>query len=70
MGKRHDTIGIKQVVRLEWYDYAVDMLLEGLPPKKIREQLDEHIRDRLQKGGYGERGEQTYTKAVTQIMKC
>jgi hypothetical protein len=70
MGKRHDTIGIKQVVRLEWYDYAVDMLLEGLPPKKIREHLDEHIRDRLQKGGYGERGEQTYTKAVTQIMKC
>jgi len=27
MGKRHDAIGIKQVVRLEWYDYALDMLI-------------------------------------------
>lgn len=70
MGKRHEAIGIKQVVRLEWYDYALDMLLEGLPAKEIRNQLDEFIRERLQSGGYGERGEQTYTKAVAQIMKC
>lgn len=70
MGKRHDAVGIKQVVRLEWYDYALDMLLEGLPSKEIRGQLDEFIRERLQSGGYGERGEQAYTKAVTQIMKC
>lgn len=26
MSKRHEAIGIKQVVRLEWYDYALDML--------------------------------------------
>jgi hypothetical protein len=70
MGKRHETIGIKQVVRLEWYDYALDMLLDGQLPKEIRLQLDEFIRERLQSGGYGERGEQTYTKAVTQVMKC
>ena len=70
MGKRHDAIGIKQVVRLEWYDYVLDMLLGGLPAQEIRRQLDEFIRERLQTGGYGERGEQTYTKAVTQIMKC
>lgn len=70
MSKRHDAIGIKQVVRLEWYDYALDMLLEGQQPKEIRTQLDEFIRERLQSGGYGERGEQTYTKAVAQIMKC
>lgn len=70
MGKRHDAIGIKQVVRLEWYDYALDMFLDGQQPKEIRVRLDEFIRERLQSGGYGERGEQTYTKAVTQIMKC
>lgn len=69
MSKRHDAIGIKQVVRLEWYDYALDMLLAGQPAKEIRSQLDEFIRERLQRGGYGERGTQTYTKAVTQIMK-
>lgn len=70
MGKRHEAIGIKQVVRLEWYDYALDMLLDGQQPEQIRSQLDEFIGERLQSGGYGERGEQTYTKAVTQIMKC
>ena len=70
MGKRHDSIGIKQVVRLEWYDYALEMLLDGLPADEIRSELDNYISERLQTGGYGERGEQTYTKAVTQIMKC
>ncbi len=69
MGKRHESVGIKQVVRLEWYDYALDMLLDGQPQKNIRLELDGFIRERLQRGGYGERGEQTYTKAVTQIMK-
>jgi len=69
MGKRHDAIGIKQVTRLEWYDYALDMLLSDQPPKEIRTQLDDFISERLQSGGFGERGAQTYTKAVTQIMK-
>lgn len=69
MGKRHESVGIKQVVRLEWYDNALDMLLSGQPPTEIRKQLDTIICERLQSGGYGKRGDQTYTKAVTQIMK-
>jgi hypothetical protein len=69
MGKRHDAIGIKQVTRLEWYDFTLDMLLSGQPAKEIRIQLDDFISERLQSGGFGERGAQTYTKAVTQIMK-
>jgi hypothetical protein len=70
MGKRHEAIGIKQVVRMEWYDYALDMLINCTSPKEIRKQLDAFICERLESGGYGERGEKTYTKAVTQIMKC
>lgn len=70
MGKRHEAIGIKQVVRLEWYDYVLDMLLEDKSAGEIRKHLDTFIAERLQRGGYGDRGEQTYTKAVTQIMKC
>tara|TARA_B100002003_G_scaffold92853_1_gene86521 strand:- start:2973 stop:3737 length:765 start_codon:yes stop_codon:yes gene_type:complete len=70
MSKRHDSVGIKQVVRLEWYDYALEMLLDGLSSNEIRSELDNYISERLQTGGYGERGEQTYTKAVAQIMKC
>lgn len=70
MAARHDSIGIKQVVRLEWYDYTLDLLQQGLPAKKIRASLDEYIKDRLQSGGYGERGGQTYVKAITQLMKA
>ncbi|MCU7944079.1 MAG: hypothetical protein KZQ87_15470 [Candidatus Thiodiazotropha sp. (ex Cardiolucina cf. quadrata)] len=70
MGKRHEAIGIKQVVRLEWYDVTLDMLLGGMSPKQIRAELDHFIGERLQSGGFGERGEQTYVKALTQLMKC
>jgi hypothetical protein len=70
MGKRHEVIGIKQVVRIEWYDLALDYLLGGQSASTIRTCLDDTIRERRQSGGFGDRGDQTYTKAVTQIMKC
>lgn len=70
MDKRLDAIGIKQVVRLEWYELALDLLLDGRSKTDIRKSLDEFVSERKQSGGYGERGEQTYTKAITQIMKC
>ena len=70
MDKRFDAIGIKQVVRLEWYELAMNLLLDGRSTTDIRSSLDEFVSERKQSGGYGERGEQTYTKAITQIMKC
>jgi len=70
MSKRHNAIGIKQVVRLEWYDVILDMLLGGLSPTQIRGEMDSYLKERLQNGGYGGRGEQTYVKAVGQLMKC
>lgn len=70
MGKRHESIGIKQVVRLEWYDLALDLLLQGRPKNEIRQELAEILKDRLQSGGFGERGESSYVKAVGQIMQC
>lgn len=70
MGKRHESVGIKQVVRLEWYDLALDLLLRGRSKNEIRQELTEILKDRLQSGGFGERGESTYVKAVGQIMQC
>ena len=70
MGKRHDAIGIKQVVRLEWYDFVLDLVQDGRDAKAIRSALDAFLTDRRQSGGYGERGQDTYVKAVTQLMKC
>ena len=62
-------IGIKQVMRLEWLDYALEMVVRGFQPSEIREKLDEYLRDRMQRGGFGERGKESYSKAVAQIMK-
>ena len=70
MGKRHEAIGIKQVVRLEWYELALNLLLDGQRENDIRNALDDFISERKQSGGYGDRGGQTYPQAVTQIMKC
>lgn len=70
MGKRHESIGIKQVVRLEWYDLTLDLLLHKESAKNIRQELTTLLRDRLQTGGFGERGVDTYGKAVTQLMQC
>ena len=30
MGKRHEAIGIKQAIRLEWMQKATNLLLSGL----------------------------------------
>lgn len=70
MDNRHESIGIKQVVRMEWYDLALDLLLKGHSFPEIRKELTEVLKDRLQSGGFGERGESTYVKAVGQIMHC
>ena len=70
MGKRHESIGIKQVVRLEWYDLALDLMLRGRPKNEIRQELTEILKDSLQSGGFGERGESAYAMGVRQIMQC
>lgn len=53
MVARHNSIGIKQVIRLERYDYALDLLQQGIPAKEIRAMLDDYLKDRLQTGGCG-----------------
>lgn len=70
MSTRHNTIGIKQVVRLEWYDLTLNLLLEHQNAKDIRQELVHLLRDRLQTGGFGERGTATSHMAVTQLMQC
>jgi hypothetical protein len=64
MGKRHEKIGIKQVIRLEWMDHVVNMLLAGMEPKAIRIELKDYLADKKQSGGTGERGEKTYLMAL------
>ncbi|AKB74631.1 VrlQ [Methanosarcina lacustris Z-7289] len=64
MGKRHEKIGIKQVIRFEWMDHVLNMLLAGMEPESIRAELKSYLADKKQSGGTGERGEKTYLMAI------
>ncbi|MDI6815808.1 MAG: hypothetical protein QME41_01260 [Actinomycetota bacterium] len=64
MAKRHDKVGIKQVIRLEWMEKTLDMLLAGMNPTTVRSELKEYLADKKQSGGSGQRGEKTYVMAI------
>jgi hypothetical protein len=64
MSKRHEKIGIKQVIRLEWMDHVLNMLLAGMESESIRADLKSYLADKKQSGGTGNRGEKTYLMAI------
>ena len=64
MNKRHEKIGIKQIIRLEWMDHVLNMLLAGMEPEAIRTELKDYLADKKQSGGTGKRGEKTYLMAI------
>jgi hypothetical protein len=65
MDKSHfDKLGIKQVIRIEWMDRCLSLLLSGMSPSDIRKDLITYLADKKQSGGLGERGEKTYTMAI------
>ena len=68
MSKRYETIGIKQAIRLEWLDKAVNLLLSGLDAKSIREELHRYLSERKGNGSMGERSANTRSFAVNNIM--
>lgn len=68
MSKRHETIGIKQAIRIEWLDKAVNLLLSGLDAKSIRAELHEYLSERKGDGSLGERSKNTRSFAVNNIM--
>lgn len=69
MGKRHESIGIKQVIRFEWMQKAANLLLDGLDAKTIRQELHEFLADRKGNGSEGKRSDQTRTFVVNNLMK-
>ena len=69
MGKRHEAIGIKQAIRVEWMQKAANLLLAGLDTKTIRQELHEFLAERKGNGSEGERSDQTRTFVVNNLMK-
>ena len=59
MDARHDLIGIKQTLRLEWLQRTASLLLAGLEPKAIRNELHDWLADRMGSGGVGGSGHGT-----------
>lgn len=70
MNDRLTKLGIKQVIRLEWMAYTLELLLAGMGPDAIRDELEAFLEDKKQSGGIGERGNKTYTMAVHILMKA
>jgi len=68
MSKRHEAIGIKQVIRLEWMDKTVNLLLSGLDKKSIRKELHNHLSGTKGSGASGERGNTSRSQVVNILM--
>ena len=64
MAKRHEKIGIKQTIRIEWMDRVVQMMLAGMSKSEIRHDIDEYLSTQKTSGGVGERGKKTYGMAI------
>ena len=62
------SIGIKQVIRYEWMNYTVDLLISGLKKEDIRKELVNYLSEKKGNGKTGNRAEYTMTLAVTLLM--
>lgn len=69
MSARHEKIGIKQLIRLEWMDTALDLLLAGMPADAIRAELKAYLADKKPEGGTGNRGANAYIMTVSILMQ-
>lgn len=68
MGKRHEIIGIKQAIRLEWLQKTANLVLSGMEGKLLRRELHEYLYDRKGNGSEGQRGETSRTQVVNMLM--
>lgn len=69
MDKRHETIGIKQVIRFEWMQKVANLLLAGFDAKTIRRELHELLSDSNGNATEGKRSDKTRTFVVGNLMK-
>lgn len=60
-------VGFSQRIRLEWLQYAADLMLTGIDKVAINDTLQDVLKDKLSIGGDAKRGNRE--KAITIIMK-
>lgn len=69
IGRRHEAIGTKQVIRIEWMQRAANLLLAGLDAKTIRQELHDFLSGFKGSGASGERGEYSRSQVVNMLMR-
>lgn len=67
--KRHEMIGIKQAVRLEWMDKTCELLLENKTEKEIRTVLKDYLSDKMGRGIIEKRSEMACNFSISMLMK-
>ena len=68
MNNRYEKIGIKQAVRLEWLEHTLELVMSGVTPKDMREELKAYLANRKDDGSFGKRGTETTNIAITMLM--
>lgn len=68
MATRHEIIGIKQAIRVEWMEKTVNLILAGLEANAIRQELHEFFVGTQETDG-SERSKNTRTFLVNNLMR-
>ncbi len=68
IANRHEKIGIKQAIRLEWMEKTANLLLAGLDEKSIRKELHEYLATSKDDGSKTDRSKETQTFVVNNLM--
>lgn len=67
--KRHEMIGIKQSVRLEWMQKSCELVREGRDEKEIRAELRDYLSERMGRGTIEKRSETACNFSISMLMK-
>ncbi|MBN2887117.1 MAG: hypothetical protein JXM75_10475 [Chromatiaceae bacterium] len=67
--QRYQRVGLKQTIRVEWLQKAVDLWLAGRDAQCIRRELHEFLAEHQGKGSAGPRSDQTRAFVVTNLMR-
>jgi len=65
---RHEKIGIKQAIRLEWMEKTANLLLAGFDEDSIRHEISEYLTVQRKAGSKANQSEKTLTFAVINLM--
>lgn len=69
MNKRHNAIGIKQIIRYEWMEKTSSMLLAGMDEDSIRQELNDFLMFHKGDGSKEQRSKNTCKFIVSNLMK-